>query len=129
MAFSLSLSKFALPLTIGFSSVRVRTGIEFSAVRFTDVWTPKKARSVVLSRPTEVSSALSCSRDRLVDEGPFSSSPQAAERPLSTPLSPGDRWCDILGFVHADSVSSSSTVQIFRDVSHVTSACLLGHLP
>ena len=40
--------------------------------------------------------------------------------PLSTPLSPpGDRWCDILGFVPAGSVSSFSTLQIFREASHL----------
>ena len=33
-------------------------------------------------------------------------------------LSPsGDRWCDVLGFVPADCVTSSSTLQIFRDAS------------
>ena len=31
---------------------------------------------------------------------------------------PGDRWCDFLGFVPAGSVSSSSTLQSFRDASH-----------
>ena len=30
----------------------------------------------------------------------------------------GDRWCDVLGFVPAGSVSSSSTFQIFREASH-----------
>ena len=33
---------------------------------------------------------------------------------------PGDRWCDVLGFVPAGSVSSFSTLQIF---------CLLGCFP
>ena len=28
---------------------------------------------------------------------------------------PGDRWCDVLGFVPAGSVSSFSTLQIFRE--------------
>ena len=36
---------------------------------------------------------------------------------------PGDRWCDVLGFVPAGSVWSSSTLQIFRDTSHLW--CLL----
>ena len=31
---------------------------------------------------------------------------------------PGHRWCDALGFVPAGSVSSSSTLKIFRDSSH-----------
>ena len=31
---------------------------------------------------------------------------------------PGDQWCDILGFVPACNVSSSSTIQIFRDFRH-----------
>ena len=46
------------------------------------------------------------------------------ERFLFPRLSPpGDRWRDVLGFVPAVSVSSSSTLQIFRDASH--SWCLL----
>ena len=41
------------------------------------------------------------------------------ERFLFPRLSPpGDRWRDVLGFVPAVSVSSSSTLQIFRDASH-----------
>ena len=39
--------------------------------------------------------------------------------PLSTPLPPGDRWCDALGFVPAGSVSSFSTLQIFRVASRL----------
>ena len=31
----------------------------------------------------------------------------------------GDLWCDVLGFVLAGSVSSSSTLQIFRDASRL----------
>ena len=30
-----------------------------------------------------------------------------------------DQWCDVLGFVPAGSVSSSSTIQIFLDASHM----------
>ena len=33
--------------------------------------------------------------------------------------SSGDRWCGVLGFVPAGSASSSSTIQIFRDASHL----------
>ena len=32
---------------------------------------------------------------------------------------PGDRWSDALGFVHTGSVSSISTLQTFRDASHL----------
>ena len=32
---------------------------------------------------------------------------------------PGDRWCDVLGFVTAGSVSSSSTLLIFQEASHL----------
>ena len=32
---------------------------------------------------------------------------------------PGDRWCDVLGFVPAGSVSSSSTFWIFQEASHL----------
>ena len=32
---------------------------------------------------------------------------------------PGDQWCDVLGFVPGDSVSSFSTLQIFREASHL----------
>ena len=31
----------------------------------------------------------------------------------------GGRWCDVLGFVPAGSVSSFSTLQIFREASHL----------
>ena len=47
---------------------------------------------------------------------------------------PGHRWCDVLGFVPAGSVSSFSTLQIFRKTSHLWGLLcppvyLLGHLP
>ena len=32
---------------------------------------------------------------------------------------PGDRWCDVLGFVAAGSVSSFSALQFFREASHL----------
>ena len=32
---------------------------------------------------------------------------------------PGDQWCDVLGFVPAGNVSSFSTLQIFRETSHL----------
>ena len=32
---------------------------------------------------------------------------------------PGGRWCAVLGFLYAGSVSSSSALQIFRDTSHL----------
>ena len=32
---------------------------------------------------------------------------------------PGDRWCDVLGFVPTGSVSSSSTLQILWEASHL----------
>ena len=43
-----------------------------------------------------------------------------AERFLFLRPSPlGDRWCDVLGFVPAGSVSSSSPLQIFRDATRL----------
>ena len=48
-------------------------------------------------------------------------------------LSPQGEWCSyVLGFVPAGSVSSSSTLQIFQDTSHLwwllcLTVCLLGH--
>ena len=47
---------------------------------------------------------------------------------------PGNRWCNVLGFVPVGSVSSSSTLQIFRDASHLWGLLcppvyLLGHFP
>ena len=55
---------------------------------------------------------------------PFSEDPR--ELPLSTPVTtpPGDRWCDVYGFVPAGGVSGSSTLQIIRDAIHL-SWCLL----
>ena len=52
---------------------------------------------------------------------------------LSTPLS-CDQWCHVLGFVPAGSVSSFSTLQIFREASHLRGllcppVCLLGSFP
>ena len=42
------------------------------------------------------------------------------ERVLFQRLSPpGDQWCDVLGFVHAGSVSSFSTLHIFREARHL----------
>ena len=46
---------------------------------------------------------------------------------------PGDRWCDVLGFVPPGSVSNSSTFKIW-DASHLwlllyPPVCLLGHSP
>ena len=49
---------------------------------------------------------------------PFKEERRALAAP-SHASSPGDRWCDVLGFVPVGSVSSSSTLQIFRDVSHL----------
>ena len=45
---------------------------------------------------------------------------------------PGDRWCDVLGFVPTGSVSSSSTLKIFQEASHLWGLLcppiyLLGH--
>ena len=47
---------------------------------------------------------------------------------------PGHQWCDVLGFVPACSVSSSLTLQIFQDASHLWGLLyppmyLLGHFP
>ena len=38
---------------------------------------------------------------------------------LRTEDRPGDRWCDVLDFVPAGSVSSFSTLQIFRETCHL----------
>ena len=43
----------------------------------------------------------------------LSAGPFKAEDRLAKP--PGDRWCDVFGFVPAGSVSSFSTLQIFRE--------------
>ena len=74
-------------------------------------------------RPTEGSPTLplkqfQCSldgrRSSLVHQGRSSSAS------FFSRLSPlGDRWCDVLDFVPAGSVSSSSTLQVFREASHL----------
>ena len=57
------------------------------------------------------------------------------ERLLFLRLSPpGHQWCDVLGFVSAGSVSSFSTLQIFRETSHLRwllcpPVYLLGYFP
>ena len=62
---------------------------------------------------------------------PFSSSQtKIVERFLFLRLSPfpGDRWwCDVPGFVPAGSVSSFSTLQIFRDASRLWRLLCLNH--
>ena len=47
---------------------------------------------------------------------------------------PGDRWCDVLGFVPTGSVSVSSTLLTFQEAIHLwrllcPPVCLLGHFP
>ena len=57
-----------------------------------------------------------------IDDVPFSSlSRKIVERFLFLRLSlpPGDRWCGVFGFVPAGNVSRSSTLQIFRDATHL----------
>ena len=39
--------------------------------------------------------------------------------PFCTPLSSRHQWCDVLGFMPARNVSSFSTLQIFREASHL----------
>ena len=58
-----------------------------------------------------------CSNVRLTDDGRLSSC-QGRSSSAST-FHESFRWCDVLGFVPAGSVSSSSTLQIFREVSHL----------
>ena len=54
---------------------------------------------------------------------------------LALPVStPGDQRCDVLGFVPAGSISSCSTLHIFREASRLWGllcppVCLLGHFP
>ena len=48
--------------------------------------------------------------------------------------SPGDRWCDVFGFVPTGSVSSPSTLHPFREANHLRGLLcppvyLLGHFP
>ena len=71
---------------------------------------------------------------RLIDDGPLSSFQRKIVQRLLFPrlAPPGDRWCDVLGFVPAGSVSSFSA--LLRDASHLwgllcLSVCLLGHVP
>ena len=61
---------------------------------------------------------------------PFKEDRLALPLPRLSP--PGDRWCDVLGSVPAVSVSSFSTLPIFREVNHVWGSLfppvyLLGH--
>ena len=75
------------------------------------------------SRVSEVSSTLPSKHStvRVIVNGHFYPlSKKIAERFFSPRLSPpGDRSCDFLGFVPAVSVSSSPTLQIFQDASHL----------
>ena len=80
---------------------------------------------------------------RLIDDGPLSSFQGRSSSAFLPRLSPpGDRWCDVLGFVPAGSFyfyfififKSSSTLQIFREASHLWGLLcppvyLLSHFP
>ena len=75
---------------------------------------------------------------RLFDDGPsLVISRKIVDCFLFQPFSPpGDRCCNTLGFVPAGSVSSSSTLQIFRDTKTTCNGCfarqpanLFGHFP
>ena len=65
---------------------------------------------------------------RLIEDGPLSS----FQGRLSSASSFHTSWCDALGFVPACSVSSSSTLQLFQEASHLWGllcppVCLLGY--
>ena len=73
---------------------------------------------------------------RLTDDGPTSSLQRSRKivplpsRCLFPRLAPpSDRWCDVLRFVPAGNVSSSSTLQIFRKANHYTPSIAFRHLP
>ena len=55
----------------------------------------------------------------------------ALSHPFKKCLSPpGDQWCDVLGFVHAGSVSSFPTLQIVQEASHLWGLlCPLVYVP
>ena len=63
--------------------------------------------------------ALSC--PWLTDDDPFSSCHGTSSSvSLSLRLSlPGDRWCDVFGFMPTSRVSSFSTLMIFRDARYL----------
>ena len=83
--------------------------------------------------PTLPLKRFQCSSDWRWPSRPFQ---EDLSRNIAFPhlFPPGDRWCDVLGFVPAGSVSSFSTLQIFREASHLWGLLcppvyLLGHIP
>ena len=54
----------------------------------------------------------------MIDDGPWRW-PFLPSFFFPRPSPPGDRWCHVIGFVHAGSVSSSATFLIFWDAGHL----------
>ena len=75
-----------------------------------------------------------CSSDWRLPSRPFKEDRLALQSLFPCLSPPCDRWCGVLGFVPTGSVSSSSTLQIFQDASHLwwllcLPVYLLGRLP
>ena len=112
--------------------------MSLSSVQFSSRWYLCARKSPYALHPVSQKFPQRClwngSSVRLTDDGPLSSfqgrSSSTSFFPRLSP--PGDRWCDVLGFVPEGSVSSSSTFQVFRDKSHLCwllfrPVYLLGH--
>ena len=114
--------------------------LQFSLVQFKMV-SMRSKKPIILCVPpylSEVSPTLPLKRFQSSSDWRWPSlvlSRKIVQRFLFPRLSPpGDRWCDVLGFVPAGSVSSFSTLQIFQESSHLwgmlcPSVYLLGHVP
>ena len=110
----------------------------FSSVQFKMVSMRLEKAVCVPSGLSEVSPTLPLERFKCSSDWQWPSlthSRKIIKRFLFPHLSPaGDRWGDVLGFVPACSVSSSSTLEIFQEADHLRGLlcpplCLLCHSP
>ena len=112
------------PERIKVTTVRLRTGHSRLGHQFSSRWylcarkSPYALHPVCQKFPQR--RLGNSSNVRLIDDGCLVLSRNIVSRFLFPRLShPGDRWRDVLGFVPAGSVSSFSTLQIFREVSRL----------
>ena len=112
--------------------------VQFSSIQFKMVSVLSEKPICAPPRLSEFSPASPLNRFQCSSDWRWPShllSMEIVKRFLFPRLSPpGDRWCDVLGFVPAGSVSNSSTLKLFQEASHLWGlhcppVCLLVHFP